>query len=387
MLSAPPQMPVYQQLPFEIVSGHGNVVIDSEGREYLDMYGGHAVAALGHAHPALTKAIAQQAERLTFYSNAVDLKIRRKFCEKLVAMAPENMYAAFLCNSGAESNENALTLARIVTKRKTVVAFEGGFHGRSLLMLSIGGIEKYRKLACLEGEPLYPHVKIVPFNYTDAALKAIGDGCAAVVIEPVQGLGGARTADKAFLQALRDRCDETGSLLVFDEVQCGTGRSGAFTASQALGVHPHVLTLAKGLGGGFPVAATLADRNITDQIGPGMLGTTFGGGPVASAAGLATLETLEKDKLIDNAHQLGKLLHEELSKIPGVKNVRGLGLLVGIETEAETKAIQPVLRDRHLILSGSCIDPHVLRVMPPLTLTRDEALRFVSALKEVLSKL
>ncbi len=386
MLSAPPQMPVYHQLPFEVVSGHGNVVVDTDGHEYLDMYGGHAVAVLGHCHPALTQALTQQAKRLTFYSNAVDLEVRRKFCKKLLAMAPSGMHAAFLSNSGAESNENALTLARLVTKRKTIVAFEGGFHGRSLLALSACGIEKYRKLATIDGKPLFPHVRFAPFNDTEAALDAIGDGCAAVLVEPVQGLGGARKASTEFLQALRERCDATGSLLVFDEVQCGTGRSGAFTSADALGVEPHILTLAKGLGGGFPVAATLADERVTGFAGPGMLGSTFGGGPLAAAAGLATLETLEKENLIENARNLGAFLHDALAKLHGVTGVRGLGLLVGVETEAEAKTIHGALLQKHRILSGTCVDPHVLRLMPPLTLTRAEAEHFVSAFGEVLAE-
>ncbi|RJO65854.1 MAG: aspartate aminotransferase family protein [Myxococcales bacterium] len=383
MLSALPQLPVYEQYPMPLASGRGCTVVDEDGVEYLDMYGGHAVALIGHSHPELVRALSRQAERLMFYSNAADLAVRRKFCQRLLAAGPDHLRAVFLSNSGAEANENALLLARRLTNRKTIVSVEGGFHGRTLLTLSISGIEKYRRLAEVNGEALFPHRRTIPLNDVEAARQAIDSSCAAVILEPVQGIAGARPAAPEFLAALKKRVDEVGALLILDEVQCGSGRCDAFTVAQATGVRPHILTLAKGLAGGFPIGATLVDERVASLAEPGLLGSTFGGGPLACAAGLATLAVLERDGLIEHARRLGETLRRELSDVPGVEAVSGRGFLIGIRSARRAKEITARLLAEQRIIAGGSLDPQVVRIMPPLTLSEKEAAHFVAALRVI----
>lgn len=385
-MSRPPELPVYPLWPLTLVSGRACTIVDDEGVEYLDMYGGHAVTPLGHCHPRLVEAISKQAATLTFYSNVSEMDVRRRFCGRLIEAGPDNMRSVFLSNSGSEANENALTLARIKTGRKSIVSFEGGFHGRSLLNLSICGIEKYRDLARAGEELLFHHSRVAPFNNPDAIRKTVDEDCAAVIVEPVQGLAGARAASKEFLQALRDRCDEVGALLIFDEVQCGSGRPGSYTVSQLMGIQPDLLTLAKGLAGGFPIGATLVNEDLTDMAKPGMLGSTFGGGPLACAAGLATLDVIESDKLLESTGRMGRYLKGKLSALAGVSRVDGAGLLIGIRTEMAAGDLILALREKHQIIAGSSIDPMVLRIMPPLILEAAEADRFVEAISTVLSR-
>lgn len=386
MLSPLPQMPVYPLWDLELVSGKGSLVYDTNGIEYLDMYGGHAVAATGHCHPRVVKAIAEQAGRLLFYSNVVDVAARGPLCETLIDLGPKNMRGVFLCNSGAEANENALTLARLVTGRRKIVSVEGGFHGRTLLTLSISGLEGYRALACVKGAPLFTDAVVVPFGDADAARAAIDETCAAVIIEPVQGLGGCRVAPPAYLEALRQACDQSGAMLIFDEVQCGTGRCGAFTAGQIAGVQPNLVALAKGLASGFPIAAVLADATCCDAVKAGSLGSTFGGGPLACAAALANLEAMQREGMIDNARLRGSELMTALKEIDGVQSVEGAGLLIGIHTGRPASEIRAALQRDHHILAGTSARPEVLRIMPPLNLNREHADRFVGALQFVLKK-
>jgi len=386
MLSRLPQLPVYAQLPITLVSGKGAYVYDETGTEYLDMYGGHAVAITGHCHSKVVKAICNQAEKLMFYSNIVDFQIRRDLCEKLAALGPPGTYAVFLCNSGAEANENALTLARLATRRAKVVSIEGGFHGRTFLTLSISGIEKYRALSFLDGEPIFKSGEVIPFGHIDAARRTIDDACAAVIIEPIQGLNGCIPAEQSYLSELRKICSLRGALLIFDEVQCGMGRCGAFTVGQRQNISADLVTLAKGLGGGFPIAAVLISKEIAEIVKPGELGTTFGGGPMACAAALATLDVIEEENMIENARDIGDFLMSELAAVHGVKKVQGAGMLIGIVLDLPASEIRDKLLIKHRIISGTSAVSNVLRILPPLNLNLEQAQRFISSLSEVLSE-
>jgi len=386
MLSRAPQLPVYDQLPLTLTSGSGPFVYDEAGNEYLDMYGGHAVAATGHCHPRVVRAVKKQAGDLLFYSNAVHIPARAALCEKLVRMGPEGARAVFLCNSGAEANENALTLARLATGRSGVVSFAGGFHGRTLLTLSICGIDRYRSLATVKDGPLFPHARIVPFGDARTASEAIDDTCAAVIIEPVQGLAGCVAASEEFLVALRRACDRSGAFLIFDEIQCGTGRCGAFCAGQLSGVSPDLTTLAKGLGGGFPIGAVLAGEKAVAAASVGALGSTFGGGPLACAAALANLEVIEEEGMIENARRVGERLQAALASIPGVERVQGAGLLLGIVLDRKARPVLDRLLGEHRIIAGGAAYERVLRIMPPLNLPVELADRFSASLENVLTK-
>ncbi len=386
MLSQVPELPVYSQLPLTLVSGKGSMVFDETGRAYLDMYGGHAVAVTGHCHPRVVEAITLQAASLLFYSNAVDIPVRRELCARLIELGPKNMRAVFLCNSGAEANENALTLARLTTGRRKIVSVSGGFHGRTLLTLSLSGIEKYRSLASSEDGPLFFNKQVLAFGDIAAAAKLIDESCAALIIEPVQGLAGCVAAEENYLQKLREICDHKGVMLVFDEVQCGAGRCGAFTVAQLRGVQPNLISLAKGLGGGFPVGAVLADQAAVDAVRPGDLGSTFGGGPLACAAALANCNALVEEGMIENAARLGIQLKLGLTGIPGVLKVNGEGLMLGIVLDRAAAAVRDELLRDHDIIAGVSAVPEVLRILPPLNLTTELADRFVSALQSVLKK-
>jgi acetylornithine/succinyldiaminopimelate/putrescine aminotransferase len=385
MLSAPPEMPVYTRMPLTLVAGRGAHVIDDAGRDYLDLYGGHAVASTGHCHPRVTAAIAAQAGRLIFYSNAVDLPVRRELCARLLALGPAGMTAVFLCNSGAEANENALTLARLATGRPNVVAVSEGFHGRTMLTLSLAGFPKFRALAAAGGAPLYAGARLAPFGDLDAAAALLDETCAAIIIEPVQGLGGGRPATTEYLAGLRALCDRRGAKLIFDEVQCGAGRCGAFTAGQRLGVAPHLTTLAKGLAAGVPIGAVLADAATTAAAKPGALGSTFGGGPLACAAAVANLEAMQEEDMFANAARVGAHWLARLPAIPGVRLVQGLGLLVGVRLDRPAAPVRAALLARGIIVGDSAA-PDMLRLLPPLNLTIEDADRFVEALAAVLQE-
>lgn len=384
MLSKLPQMPVYPLWPFKISSAKGSWITTDTGENYLDMYGGHAVASIGHCNPCLLEAILRQSQKLTFYSNVCNLDIRNNFVNKLMSFMPEYMYSAFLCNSGAEANENALTLARLKTGRKNIVSVDGAFHGRTALCLSLCGTEKYRKLATANEFPLFENVRFLDFNQIQTIESTIDETCCAVIIEPVQGLAGARDCSPDFLKAIRKRCDETGTVLIFDEVQCGSGRTGNYTAAETFGINAEIITMAKGLAGGFPAGAIVTDKTFIDILKPGSLGSTFGGGPLACACGLATLDFIEKENILKNVNHVSDFIFEQLSKIETIKNLSGKGLLIGITTEVESNILIQSLRSNYNIIAGSSTDPHTIRIMPPLTLTIEEAKIFTTAIESIL---
>jgi acetylornithine/N-succinyldiaminopimelate aminotransferase len=373
-------LPVYQHMPVRPVRGRGSWLVDVEGREWLDAYGGHAVASTGHSHPHVVQAIARQAETLLFYSAAVPLDIREKLADELVRRCQVSGARVFFCNSGAEANENALHLARRATGRSGIVAVEGGWHGRTVATIACTDGAKYEEWARGAGMPI---ARRVPFDDVAALERAVDATTAAVIVEPVQGLAGARDCSVEFLRTARAACDRHGATLIFDEIQCGVGRSGAFTAAQAYGVAPDALTLAKGLASGLPIGAVLAGEKLTAGVKTGDLGSTFGGGPVVCAAALATLEVIDREELIANARVQGERLRHGAITL-GVPRVTGRGLLLGLHLDRPAVAVQQALFKRR-ILTGTASDPNVLRLMPPLSFSTAECNQVLGALEEALA--
>jgi acetylornithine/N-succinyldiaminopimelate aminotransferase len=376
----PALLPVYAPMPVRPVRGHGSWLVDEDGVEWLDAYGGHAVASTGHSHPEVVRAVAEQAARLLFYSTAVPLPQREALAEKLAELCPDPLGRVFLCNSGAEANENALHLARRHTERQTIVTVRGGWHGRTAATLACTDGPRYEQAARRAGVPLS---RKVPFDDIVALDAAIDDTVAAVLVEPVQGFAGARACSVEFLEAARRITDERGAVLLFDEVQCGVGRCGAFTAAEAVGVIPDALTLAKGLAGGLPIGAVVASPRLTESLTLGDLGSTFGGGPVPCAAALANIAVIEREGLIPNAVEVGGHLTRGARAL-GVRQVSGLGLLLGLHLDRPAVEIQRALFARR-VLTGTATDPQVLRLLPPLSFSRREADLLLAALAEVLA--
>jgi acetylornithine/succinyldiaminopimelate/putrescine aminotransferase len=354
--------------------------VDEDGAEWLDAYGGHAVASTGHSHPDVVRAIAEQAEQLLFYSTAVPLPQREALADKLAELCPEPLGRVFLCNSGAEANENALHLARRHTGRQTIVTLRGGWHGRTAATLACTDGARYEEAARRAGMPLS---RKIPFDDVAALEAAVDESVAAVLVEPIQGFAGARDCSLEFLAAARRACDEHGAVLLFDEVQCGVGRCGAFAAAEAVGVTPDALTFAKGLAGGLPIGAVVATPALTDSLAIGDLGSTFGGGPVPCAAALANIAVIERDRLIANAVAVGEHLAQGARAL-GVRKVSGRGLLLGLHLGRPATEVQRALFAKR-ILSGTATDPQVLRLLPPLSFSMREADLLLAGLREVLA--
>ena len=371
------QLKTYRKWPIALDKGDGAWVEDVNGNRYLDLYGGHCVAFLGHNHPAVVAAIKEQADKLLFYSNAVYSPIRAQASAKLSSMAPEGMDRVFFVNSGAEANEVAMKVARKATGRTGIIAVEGDFHGRTLGALATTWQNAYRS----GYEGAFAPVDFIPFGDSDAAEATIMEKKpAAVIIEPIQSMQGVRTAPKAYYEALERACKAAGSLLIFDEVQTGVGRTGAFTYSQLLGVCPDMITLAKSLGGGVPVSAVLFKNEVAATVNPGEQGTTFGGGMMAMACVLATLETVEKENLSERAcrlfdHFAGHCAKRDLS-------IDGAGCLMGINFGEPVAPIVSALREKKILTGGSS-DPNVMRLMPPAVVSLEEVDLFFKALDEV----
>jgi acetylornithine/succinyldiaminopimelate/putrescine aminotransferase len=354
--------------------------VDEEGHEWLDAYGGHAVAATGHSHPDVVRAITLQAEALLFYSTAVPHPLREELAERLASLCPDPLGRVFFCNSGAEANENALHLARKWTGRKQVVSILGGWHGRTAATLACTDGARYQEAASRSGIPLS---RKVAADDVAALEAAVDDTVAAVIMEPVQGLSGARDLSADFLRAARRICDARGAALIFDEVQCGVGRCGAFTTAEAVGVVPDVLTFAKGLASGLPIGAVITTPAVASSIRMGDLGSTFGGGPVPCAAALATIDVIEREGLIENAVRVGARLARGARAL-GVRHVSGRGLLLGLHLDRPAAEVQRALFARRII-TGTASDPMVLRLLPPLSFSPSEADLLLAELKEVLA--
>lgn len=372
------QVETYKKMPISVERGLGSWVWTSEGEKFLDLYGGHAVCATGHSHPLVVKAIAEQASKVLFYSNLVYSEIRAQAAEKLVRVAPDSLTKAFFCNSGTEANENAMRMARMATGRTEVITFTGGFHGRTADSISATFLGKYREI----GRPNVPgHVSAV-WGDVASVRSAMSDDTAAVMLEPIQSMSGVSEAPPKFFRELRDLCDDRDVILIFDEVQTGVGRSGNwFFAGSDLadGVEPDIISLAKSLGSGVPVGACLVNDRVSSSIRVNDLGTTFGGGMIAMAAVVATLEAIENDGMIANAATVEAHLRDSLAGVSGVVSIRGKGCLLGVEFDGPCSSIHSKLLD-HKIITGTSSDPNVLRLLPPLCVTTDEIDMFTEVL-------
>ena len=367
---------VYGQLPVEPVSGRGAYLRCADGRRLLDLYGGHAVCALGYGHPRVLEAMRRQAGELMFTSNVSALRVRARAADKLAEFAPDGLDCVFFVNSGAEANENALRLACRMTGRKRVVALEHGFHGRSAAAAAV----TWRARERWYGFPRTPFdVVFVPRDDADQATAAIDDETAAVIVEPIQGIAGAYPLKTAYLRSLRTACDRHGVFLIADEVQCGMGRSGKPFAIEHADVVPDMLTTAKALGAGFPCSALLLRRDLGDQLRIGDMGSTFGGGPLACAVIEAVLDTIREERLLQRVERREAEIRESCLVGPVVA-IRGRGMLLGLECRTTAREVRDDLLARD-ILAGTSADPAWLRVMPPLTLRAPEVARLAEALR------
>ncbi|MCH7980353.1 MAG: aspartate aminotransferase family protein [Proteobacteria bacterium] len=367
-------IPVYDHLPFVPVRAAGCDIITASGRRILDLYGGHAVAALGYGHPRLVEAIQRQSKDLLFQSNAVALDIRAEAAEQLISIAPNNLRRAFFVNSGAEANENALRMAFVTTGRKKMLAITQGFHGRTAAAAAVTwNSDRWY------GFPMLPFdVDFIPRDDCDAAKKMIGNDVAAVIFEPVQGVAGAHDLSTDFVETLRAATASHGTLLIADEVQSGIGRSGQFFAVQIYGIEPDILTSAKALGGGIPCGAVLCSDEIAGHFGPGDLGTTFGGGPVAAAAIVAVIESIKAEGLLQNVRHRELQIREQCVVGP-VRKIQGVGLLLGLVCDRPAVDVRDFLLD-HDILTGTSDDPEVVRILAPLILEEQHVTRLADTL-------
>lgn len=368
---------VYPLFDVEIVRGKGCRVFDADGSEYLDLYGGHAVISVGHCHPHYVEALKKQAETLGFYSNSVHNSLQKKLAEKLGRISGYDDYQLFLINSGAEANENALKLASFHTGRRRVIAFSKAFHGRT--SLAVEATDNRKIVSPVNDNHI---VTFLPLGDIDAVLRELAAGdVAAVIIEGIQGVGGVQIPADDFLRQLCSACDEHGTVLVLDEIQSGYGRSGRFFAHQYSGIRPDIITVAKGIANGFPMGGLLISQKFKPVYG--MLGTTFGGNHLACAAAIAVLDIFENENLVDNALNVGEYLLSELRKIQGIKDVRGRGLMIGLEFEKPIKDLRlRLLHEQHVFTGAS--GTNVLRLLPPLVLTKADADEFITRLKRVL---
>ena len=374
-------LPTYTKPPVALVRGEGTRVWDHEGREYLDFYGGHCVALLGHCPPRVVEAIRQQAGEMLFYSNAVYSPVRAEAAQALVELAPDGLGRVFWCNSGTEANEAALKLARSFTGRSRVVAFSEGFHGRTLGALATTYGDKYHA----PYRAVLPETTWVPFGWEGAVEEALqGEDVAALILEPMQSMAGVTEAAPAFYRAIREICDRTGTVLIFDEVQTGVGRTGTFLYGEHVGVTPDLVSLAKSLGAGVPVGAVLVNDAIAETVKPGDQGTTFGGGMLAMAAVQATLAQLVDDGLMARAVAIHDRLADGLGGIEGVTSVRGRGCLMGVTLDREMRPVVGALREAGVIV-GTSGRADTLRLMPPLTTTDAEIDDFLGRLADVLA--
>lgn len=371
---------VYPLMDIELVDAHDCQVIDSNGQHYLDLYGGHAVISIGHGHPHYVAQIKQQLDKIAFYSNSVINKKQHELAEKLGATSSCDDYHLFLCNSGAEANENALKVAAFTNGKSKVVAFHKAFHGRTSRAIAATDNPKYHSIAEAGHQ-----VEFLPLGKLEHVEQVLMQGdVSAVIVEGLQGLGGIYEPGSEFLLGLSKLCKKYDALLILDEVQSGYGRTGKFFAFQhASGLKPDIITIAKGMGNGFPIAGVLIQPEI--EAWYGMLGTTFGGNHLACAAGIAVLDVIQKESLMDNATEIGNYLMEELRSLPEVAEVRGRGLMIGIEFQEPIATMRKQLVKEHHILTGVAANPNVIRLLPPLTLKKEQADQFIEALKSVVS--
>jgi len=370
---------VYPLMQIEPVKGVGSWLWDKEGNKYLDLYGGHAVISIGHAHPHYVKKLSSQLNNISFYSNSVINPLQEELAFKLGELSSYEDYSLFLCNSGAEANENALKLASFHNGRKKVIAFDKSFHGRTSLAVAATNDKNIQA-------PVNSDHKVcfLPLNDHEAFLDWFDDKTCAVIIEGIQGVGGVRVPEPSFLKLIRDKCNETGAIMILDEVQSGYGRSGKFFAHQHAGIRPDLITIAKGMGNGFPIGGVMISPSFKGKHG--MLGTTFGGNHLACAAAIAVLDVIREQDLVNKAAVLGNEWIRQLSAMEGVKEVRGAGLMIGAEFDFPIAGLRTDLAYQHRILTGNSSNKNTLRLLPALTLLEEEIALFNSTLHKSLSK-
>jgi len=372
--------PVYPLNDVTIVKAEGSRVYDDQGRQYLDFYGGHAVISIGHRHPHWVKRIEDQLGKIAFYSNSIKLPIQEELAKKLGEVSGKPEYRLFLCNSGAEANENALKLASFHTGRKNIVAFKKAFHGRT--SLAVAATDNPSIIAPVNETQ---NVTFLPYNDPEALKSHMdlhGQTVAAIILEGIQGVGGIHVATPEFLKTIREVCDRTGAIYIADSVQCGYGRSGHFFAHDYTGLSADLYTTAKGMGNGFPIGGVLISPRFKATYG--MLGTTFGGNPLACAAALAVLEIIEKDHLISAAKEKGQYLMSALSQIPGLQNLRGMGLMIGFDLPDSHQTLRAKLLSEFRIFTGEA-KPNTVRLLPSLTITQSEMDELIHALRKLVS--
>ncbi|MCA4809340.1 aspartate aminotransferase family protein [Empedobacter stercoris] len=364
---------VYPLMNVTPVKAKDCILWDENGKEYLDLYGGHAVISIGHAHPHYVQKITEQVNNIGFYSNSVQIPIQTELAEKLGRLSGYEDYTLFLCNSGAEANENAAKLASFHTGKDRIIAFNGAFHGRTSGSVALTDNPKIVA-------PFNAHHKVSFVDYNIDAIKEIiaGGDVAAIIYEPIQGVGGIVLPSDEFVQELRNVCTENGVILIADEVQCGYGRSGKFFAHQHSDIKADLITMAKGMGNGFPIGGVLISPEFKASYG--LLGTTFGGNHLACAAAVAVLDVIEQENLIDNAKEIGNYIGIQLNKFPKIKEVRGRGSMIGIEFDFPIAALKNNLLTKHNIFVGYA-GTNVIRLLPPLTITTQYVDKFISALE------
>lgn len=368
---------VYQLSGITPVRGLGSRLWDQDGTEYLDLYGGHAVISVGHSHPRYVAGLEEQIRNLGFYSNSVINPLQEQLAHKLGELSGYADYQLFLCNSGAEANENALKLASFQNGRRKIIAFHKAFHGRTSLAVAVTDDKKIQAQVngCHE-------VVFLDLNDEEALHHQLDETVCAVIIEGIQGLAGIHLPEDSFFRAIRKKCNETGALLIVDEVQSGYGRTGRFFAHQYAGIRPDMITVAKGMGNGFPVGGVLISPDIRPK--PGMLGTTFGGNHLACTAAIAVLDIIAEEHLVQAAAAQGKKWMNSLATIPGVREVRGKGLMIGVELEIDAGELRSRLLREHQVLAGNASDKNVLRLLPALNVKQDEADSFTQSLRSEL---
>ena len=370
---------VYPLFDIEIEKGEGCYTYDTEGTKYLDLYGGHAVISVGHSHPHYLKALNEQASKLVFYSNSVINSLQQTLADKLGKISGYDDYQLFLINSGAEANENALKLASFYNGKTRVIAFDKAFHGRT--SLAVEATDNPKIVAPINANG---HITFLPLNDIEAVKVELAKGdVSAVIVEGIQGVGGIRIPETDFMQSLREECDKHDVVLIADEIQSGYGRSGKFFAHQYTGVRPDIITVAKGIANGFPMGGVLISPKFTPVYG--QLGTTFGGSHLACAAAIAVLDIFEQENLVENARKVGEYLMTELKQIPGIKEVRGRGLMIGMEFDYPVKELRTRLIKEEKVFTGAT-GTHMIRLLPPLVLTMDQAQDFIGRLKNALAK-
>jgi acetylornithine/N-succinyldiaminopimelate aminotransferase len=366
---------VYPLNNITITKAQGSYVWDENGVQYLDMYGGHAVISIGHTHPHWVKRIEVQLEKIAFYSNSIIIPIQQELADKLGKVSGKNDYQLFLCNSGAEANENALKLASFHNGKKKIIAFSKGFHGRT--SLAVAATDNLSIIAPVNETD---NVIFLPFNdivALEECFTANGNTIAAVIVEGIQGVGGINVASDAFLQSIRTMCDKYNAVYIADSVQCGYGRSGKFFSHDYAAVNADIYTMAKGMGNGFPIGGILIAPHIKPKYG--MLGTTFGGNHLACAAALAVLEVIEDDKLIESANELGTYLINRLKAIEGIQNIRGKGLMTGFDVPDELKDLKKKLLFDYKVFTGEA-KPNIIRLLPSLAITKVQVDSFIEIL-------